>query len=326
MPITTSHRGRVMGSELVIVVAADHDRIDGGDLAADVHTWLSEVEQRWSRFIATSDISRLNLAEGEPTVVDPLTITLLATMQAAHAITRGAYDPTILPTMVESGYAASRLDPLQRTILPPSAFRTDERPAGDVAGIVLDTESCTARLPAGVVIDPGGIGKGLAADLAVRELLERGAIGGLVSIGGDLAAGGVAPADDGWVIEVERSDVDVPDGHGDDVPVLLTVTISGGGVATSSTRSRRWIADGTERHHVIDPRTRQQSRTDLAGVTVVAPTGWEAEAHATAALLAGSAGVVDHLRAHHLEGVAVTLDGMVIATEQLAALVEPTEG
>ena len=44
-------------------------------------------------------------------------------------------------------------------------------------------------------------------------------------------------------------------------------------------------------------------------MTVVAEAGWEAEAHATAALLAGSDRVLDYFDRHRLDGVATTLDG-----------------
>ncbi|MEI8239627.1 MAG: FAD:protein FMN transferase [Actinomycetota bacterium] len=318
------HRGRVMGSELVMVVVVRHDHhefespaCDPADLATSAHVLLSDLEQHWSRFIESSDISRLNLASGRSVEVDPSTFTLLATMQAAHRLTGGAYDPSILPTLVASGYASSRHDAAQRTLLPSDAVNSP----GRLTDIVLDPAHGTISLPAGLTLDPGGIGKGLAADLVVSWLLQHGANGALVSIGGDLVAAGDPPTDAGWVVAVERSDVDIADGHGDDVPLLLTMTIDGGGVATSSTRSRRWTHDGTERHHLVDPITRSQSTSDLAGVTVVAPTGWEAEAHATAALLAGRNGVVEYLHERGLEGAAVTLDGMILATDHLGTLV-----
>ena len=44
-------------------------------------------------------------------------------------------------------------------------------------------------------------------------------------------------------------------------------------------------------------------------MTVIARAGWEAEAHATAALLAGSARALDYLESHQLDGIATTLDG-----------------
>ena len=101
------------------------------------------------------------------------------------------------------------------------------------------------------------------------------------------------------------------------------VAVTGGGVATSSTRSRRWRHEGIERHHLIDPWTGAVSNTDLASVTVVARSGWLAEAHATAAILAGSESVIDHLDRHELTGVAVTADGEVLTTHDVAELTAP---
>ncbi len=98
---------------------------------------------------------------------------------------------------------------------------------------------------------------------------------------------------------------------------LVTFTVSAGGVATSSTRSRRWIHDGAIRHHVIDPASGAMSDTDLDAVTVIARSGWLAEAHATGAILAGSVGVLGYLAAHDLSGVAVTSTGALLATPDL---------
>ena len=56
---------------------------------------------------------------------------------------------------------------------------------------------------------------------------------------------------------------------------------------------------------------------DLAAVTVFARAGWEAEAHATAALLAGSAGALAYLDLHELEGIVTTLDGTTTTTPAL---------
>ncbi len=164
-------------------------------------------------------------------------------------------------------------------------------------------------VPPGLALDPGGLGKGLAADLVVGWLLATGSAGAMVSIGGDLFAAGRPPAPDGWQVVIE----DPLDVHRD----LLTIELAGGGVATSSTRSRRWIQEGSDRHHLIDPGSRACSTTDLAAVTVVAATGWLAEAHATAAILMGSDGVIEYLTSKGLTGLATTLDGSQLRTEDL---------
>ena len=146
--------------------------------------------------------------------------------------------------------------------------------------MTIDPVSSAVIVPAGIGLDPGGIGKGLAADLVVTELLEAGTAGALVCVGGDLAAAGTPPTPDGWLVSVEEPR--------DPTRSLLTFGLDAGGVATSSTLSRTWLQDGRQRHHALDPATQTCSDTDLAAVTVIARAGWEAEAHATAALLCGS--------------------------------------
>jgi len=310
------HRGRVMASELQIVtVGSDPTSVPGAStLLVEL---LEHLEACWSRFLPDSDVSRLNLAEGDAVQVDPSTITLVATMIEAWGATERRFDPTTLPALMAAGYRSSLDDPRHITILPSGALRFDDgvadRPTLD--DIEIDLDAGTVRLPVGLVIDPGGIGKGLAADLAVDLALRAGADGALVSIGGDIAAAGRSGAS-GWRVVIEH-----PEPHREPVG---TIEVTGGGVATSSTRSRRWRHHGIERHHLIDPWTDDVSTTDLASVTVVAGSGWLAEAHATAAILAGSDHVIDHLDRHQLTGVAVTAEGDVLTTRDVAELAGPT--
>jgi thiamine biosynthesis lipoprotein len=235
-------------------------------------------------------------------------------MVEAWRATDGRFDPTTLPDLVAAGYRSSIDDSRRVTLLPSGDLRIggleqDQPPTLD--GVHIDRERNEIRLPAGIAIDAGGIGKGLAADLAVIDALDAGAEGALVGIGGDLSMGGHPPTG-GWAVEIEHPDLDGT--------VIGTTAVSGGGVATSSTRSRRWRHRGHERHHVIDPWTGEPSTTDLASVTVVARAGWLAEAHATEGILSGSDHVVDLLERRGLSGVAVTDDARVLTTDDLAGL------
>lgn len=295
----------MMASEahVVLVDAPEH-------LGREARRQLERLEGIWSRFLPTSDITRLNTRSGRAVVVDPDTLTLVATMVQAWRQTAHRYDPTFLPALVACGYGTSIDDPTRVTALAEHA-----RSGGDLDAVDIDVAASIVTLPAGMAIDPGGIGKGLAADLVVARLLAAGAAGALVAIGGDLAMAGRPSSTRGWQVAVERPEPDAP--------VLGTLAVSGGGVATSSTRSRRWRHGGEARHHVIDPVTAGVSGSDLAAVTVVAATGWLAEAHATAALLAGSDGVLDHLDRHGLAGVAVSTDGHVLASPGLSGLATP---
>jgi thiamine biosynthesis lipoprotein len=289
-----------MGSDLHVIA------VEGtAEMVTEIVDMLDHLERCWSRFISSSDISRLNTAGVSRLAVDDSTITLLAAMVEGHRLTDGSFDPRVLPALIEQGYAASRLDPSMRTTLPDRSG-----PMASLEQLELDPVAGMVTIPIGLALDPGGIGKGLAGDLAVARRLDLGAKGALVSIGGDLAMAGAAVTPEGWLVQVER-----PDSNDD---VVCTLAVSGGGVATSSTRSRRWTLDGRERHHQIDPVTSLPSTTDLAAVTVIARCGWHAEVHATAALAAGSAGAMAYLVRHGVEGMAIDTSGNVMVSPALS--------
>jgi len=312
-----------MASELHVVVSG-HEAgatMSADAMCSDVVDLLDRYEQCWSRFLPDSDISRLNGAQGRPVEVDPSTVTLVSAMVQGWQLTDGRFDPSVLPALIDCGYRSSIDDVHLVTILPSGDFVIggfdDVGVAGPtMADIDIDATSNTITLPVGLAIDPGGIGKGLAADLAVEHLLALGASGALVSIGGDMMMRGTPPADigDSWTVAIQH-----PLRPGSTVGSLA---VNAAGVATSSTQSRRWAQDGEQRHHVIDPDRSWPSTTDLASVTVVARSGWLAEVHATAALLAGSQHTIGYLVANELSGVAVTTTGDVFATSDLDLLTD----
>ena len=285
--------------------AAQVTAIDAAPGAMDhAERRLRQLESSWSRFIDTSDISRINQLPGRWVPVAEDTIRLVDTMQRAHHATGGRFDPTCLYQLLSIGYSSSIDDPDRYTLAVDAPTN-----GASVHDVETDRSAGAVRAPLGVALDPGGIGKGLAADIVVTELLAAGTGGVLVSIGGDIAAAGEPPTDDGWIIDVGHP-VQTDD-------TVTTLAVSDGGIATSSTRSRRWDFGGSEHHHLIDPTSGRESLTDLASVTVVANAGWLAEAHATSALLCGSEHVIDHLDARRLAGVAVTAHGRVTATAGL---------
>ncbi|MEY2966744.1 MAG: hypothetical protein RLY50_794, partial [Actinomycetota bacterium] len=74
----------------VTVVASDPNRLIDLGLRR-----VATLEQSWSRFLESSDITRLNRADGEPVHVTPETTHLISFMKAAHNATDGAYNPTL---------------------------------------------------------------------------------------------------------------------------------------------------------------------------------------------------------------------------------------
>jgi thiamine biosynthesis lipoprotein len=309
--IVTSFRVMASATQVILVDAPP-------GAAAYARRRLEQLEDRWSRFLPDSELSRLNEAPGALLRVSDDTVALLTAMREAHGVTGGRFDPTMLDAIVEVGYTLS-VDGSGRRSLPRAARRSHRsharRDGMTVLDVEVDHELSAVVMPAGLGLDPGGIGKGLAADLVVTELLAGGTGGALVCVGGDLAAAGTPPAAGGWPVTATDPF--------DAARSIASFAIEGGGVATSSTRSRAWTKSGVRRHHALDPDTLTSAETDLATATVVARAGWEAEAHATAALLCGSDRVLDYLARRGLDGLAVTLDGAVLASPALPDAVIP---
>lgn len=261
---------------------------------------LDQLEQRWSRFLPDSDVSRLNAGRGLPVAVSADTITLVEAMCAGWRATDGSFDPTLLATLVEVGYARSRVDATRRTSLPAGAARR-----GDPDAIRLDRRRRVVQLPVGTTIDPGGIGKGLAADLVVAELLAAGVAGALVEIGGDLRVGGAPPTGrGGWRVDVDTAANDGP----------TRVELTDGGVATSTSRLRTWL-DGTRtRHHLIDPATLDASDSDAVSCTVIAGTAAWAEAFTKVAFANSARAAIGILERHGLAASITTTHGIRLET------------
>jgi thiamine biosynthesis lipoprotein len=92
-------------------------------------------------------------------------------------------------------------------------------------------------------------------------------------------------------------------------PIVLEV--AHGAVATSGRDRRRWIRDGRERHHLIDPASGDCADTDLLRVTVVAGEGARADALATALLVAGREGAVSLVERLGLIAILQTPEGVI---------------
>ena len=91
-------RFRAMGSEIHLVVMGDHRLLDVARRRID------DLERKWSRFIPTSEISRLNANRGEPVAVSDDTFLLVRRALEGWRATGGRFDPTVLGDLVRAGY------------------------------------------------------------------------------------------------------------------------------------------------------------------------------------------------------------------------------
>ena len=291
--VTTARVERIaMGVTCVATVVG----INSQDLAVHCLDLVEDPESLWSRFIPTSDISRLNSANGKPTLVNEKTLTLIHHMIAAHQATDGAYNPTRLPLQIAAGDARSLVNG-RSTELPSTSAVFSQ-----LSGIQIFHDG-NVSLPRGMTLDAGGIGKGLAADLVLRFALEQGAEAACINLGGDMA---INTGDSiGWDVEI-ISPVD-PD------VTLDTIRIAVGGVATSSLFARQRTGAGITSHVFNDSSAHDTEHT--VGATVIANSAAWCEAWTKYAILSNPEQAIDTLNSLGLAGMLVSADGHTTRTE-----------
>ncbi len=262
-----------MGTIATIRIVVGRSRTaEGAAMLRWARCRVHELEQRWSRFHPASEVSRLNAHRGRATQVSADTRLLVRRAITGWVLTSGRFDPTVHDSVVAIGYNRTFAE------LPPiTAGGATLLAAPGCAGISIDDDRGTVTLPERGGFDPGGIGKGLAADLIASELRRAGAEGACVEVGGDVRVCGRGPEDRGWVIAIEH-----PAPGCGPVP---SVWLEDGAVASSSSLKRRWTMADDESHHLVDPRSGRSARGAL-GATMIARSAWMAEVLATASCIA----------------------------------------
>jgi len=256
----------------------------------EVRAWFLRVEECCSRFRPDSELSLANARAGEEISLSPLLADVLAAAAEMKDRTGGLVDPGVGKRVAAWGY--------DRTFH--EVVDVDDPPLGRGPVPSWSVDGRTLRLGEGTRLDLGGIAKGWAADRAVEMSLAM-----MVSAGGDLRS-----ADPAMQVDVK----DVSGG------LLACVALGTGGLATSSTARRRWVAGGREVSHLIDPRTGGPVESPVVSATVTAATALEAEAGAKAVVLLGSDGLVWAERQPWLRGAMVEWeDGFTYATTGLEA-------
>ena len=238
---------------------------------------LDQLDAACSRFRDDSELVRINEHGGLQSITPLLADALGIALDAAR-LTDGILDPTVATALRASGYDTS-FDEIATTGPRISRVAFPGVPGWQMVRV--NRDDSTVDLPAGVELDLGATAKAFAADRAARDIHAATGTDVLVSLGGDIAVAG-AP-DGGWPILIaydHRAPLDTPG------PV---VTISDGGLATSSTAVRRWEVNGDTYHHLIDPRTGRSAESPWRTVSVAAPSCVDANTASSTAVILGDA-------------------------------------
>lgn len=261
-----------MGTSVTIQVVTDVSENEFGEVVAKVWERFDEIEQRFSRFRADSELTLANQNAGKPTEVSPEFAALLDRALELAKISQGVFDPTVLGLMVASGY--------DRDFAQVGTGQTKDNElaaAGCWPEVQLDTERGLLTLPAGVGLDLGGIAKGYAVD-AGKEILAKHFQNFLLNAGGDICLAGKNLEGAAWRVGVED-----PQGG----ELLARLALSDKAVATSGAYKRHWQVGDKTAHHIMNPQSGSPAKSDLTSVTVIAERAEQSDSLATTIFILG---------------------------------------
>jgi thiamine biosynthesis lipoprotein len=257
------------------------------EAAALTRRTLLVWHRRFSRFLADSELSQLNGDPRETVPVRPLMARLAQAVRNAGLLSGGLVDATLVGELERAGYAH---DLRQPTLALADALERApaRRPAGAAAvrrwrEIDVDLQESTITRPPGLMLDSGGLAKGLFADVLGELLASHPSFA--IDCAGDLLIGGAARTPRPIIVESPF-----------DARTLHTFELSHIGVATSGIGRRSWLDhDGRPAHHLLDPSSGTPAFTGIVQVTALAPSALDAEIKAKSALLSGPQAAPDWL-------------------------------
>jgi FAD:protein FMN transferase len=268
-----------------------------------VRLTVAEFDLACSRFRDDSELSAVNAATGSDVRVSALMFDAVAAAIRAAEMTDGDVDPTVGAALLALGYDRD-FDALpDLTDAGRAPRRISVTATAGWRAIELDPQRLTVRLPRGVSLDLGATAKALAADTAAARASEDCGRGVLVGFSGDIAVSGEPPAD-GWVVRVtddHRAGLEAPG---------QSITLTTGGLATSSCTVRRWRTTAGEANHLVVPSTGQPVAGPWRTVSVSAASCLDANTASTAAMVRGITAPA-WLSSHTLPSRLVDVDGRV---------------
>lgn len=265
---------------------------------------LETIHQQLDPDSQFSEIARINQAAGkEPVEVSDDSYHFLKEAQK-YSLQYPGFDFTLGPVTKLWGIGTkSARKPSEKEI-------TDALRLVNAEKVQFDDEKQTIFLPEeGMLLDVGAVAKGFAADEIADFLREKGVKSASLDFGGNLYVIGDHNGKP-WQVGIQDPQ---------DLNQLIgEVAVKDRSVVTSGVYQRYLEADGKQYHHLFDPKTGYPFEGDLASVTIISESSFEADALATAMFgYSGDTALRLLEKEGGVEAVLVLRDGGVLETENI---------
>ena len=265
---------KLMGNRFEISVVSENENWANERIDSAVAE-ISRIEQLLTTFKPDSQTNQVNENAGiSPVKVDREVFELIQRSLRISTLTQGAFDITYGSIDKSLWNFDAKM-----TALPDRETASKMVELIDYQKVVLNQEDCTVFLrEKGMRIGFGGIGKGYAAEMAKRLMIQEGVKSGIVNASGDLTTWGLQPDGKQWTIGIA-------DPNHKNRPFSY-LNISNMAVATSGDYEKFVMIDGKRYSHTINPHTGLPV-TGIKSVTIIAPNAEIADALATPVTVMG---------------------------------------
>lgn len=234
---------------------------------------MARVDRLLSNYNPASELSRMNQQASEvPFHASAELFNFVTASRRFYDETEGTFDPTVGALVRAWGFFS------RHPGLPNPEQVAAARLATGFDKVQIDPGQRTIRYAvSGLEIDPGGIGKGYAADRATEILRRLGIRAALVSAGGSsINTIGHPPGQHAWRIAISNP--------ANPSRAVAVVELRDTSLSTSGI-SRQSLQSGSHTYsHIFDPRTGEPVE-NMCQVTVVTQKGMDAEALSKAAFI-----------------------------------------
>jgi len=176
---------------------------------------------------------------------------------------------------------------------------------------------------AGLSLDFGAMGKGIACDRVAENLEENQVEGACVAVGGSVLCYGAKPAGSGFRIgirdprETENDMMGTIEVRSDKHPVYIS---------TSGDYEKYFIQDGKRYHHILNPKTGYPADTGTISATVICESGALSDALSTMCILLPVDQAFKLVKSFDADAILIDEDKNIHMTEQAGKQFTITNG
>lgn len=247
-------------------------------IITDAFKLCSEYENMLSKTIETSDIARINNAEGKAVTVSDETIEVLKKGLEFGRLSGGAFDITIGKATDLWDFHDNAETGHEGGIVPSEEALKEAISHVNYENIKIEGNGVSLTDPE-TEINLGGIAKGYIADKAAEYLEERGVVSAIVDLGGNIVAIGGKTSQIAASGDTQETDfkIGIKDPLSSSGGLLELIPCKNKTVVTSGTYERYFEKDGVKYHHILDVNTGYPVDTDVLSVTIIADRGKSAD-------------------------------------------------